>query len=181
MLKKHLERGLIQIYTGEGKGKTTAALGQAFRAVGSGYRVYMIQFLKGSATGELYTVKRLEPDFEIFRFEKKRGFFWTLTEEQKKELAVEITEAFEFAKEVCREEACNILILDEIMGVINNKLLSIEEVCRFLRNKPEKMEIILTGRDTPEEIMEIANLVTEMKLLKHPFEQGIGAREGIEW
>lgn len=181
MLKKYLKKGLIQVYTGESKGKTTAALGQAFRAVGNGYKVYMIQFLKGGASGELNTVKKLEPDFQIFRFEKERGFFWTLTEEDKKELAGEIREALEFAKKVCREEDCNILILDEIMGALHNKLISVEEICQFLKDKPERMEIILTGRDVPENIKEMAHLVTEMKQIKHPFEQGIGAREGIEW
>ncbi len=181
MLKKQLDKGLVQVYTGESKGKTTAALGQAFRAVGSGYRVYMVQFLKGGPSGELNTVKKLEPDFQIFRFEKDRGFFWTLSDGEKEELAGEIREALDFVRKVFREESCNILILDEIMGVIHNNLISEEEVCDLIRSKPEKMELILTGRDVPQSIKEMAHLVTEMRLVKHPFEQGIGAREGIEW
>jgi cob(I)alamin adenosyltransferase len=181
MLSKKLKKGLVQVYTGDGKGKTTAALGQAFRAVGNGYVVYMVQFLKGGDSGELISAKRLEPDFRVFRFEKDRGFFWTLSDDEKEELKKEIRAAFEFAKKVCREEECNILILDEIMGVLHNRLLPMEEVCRLLKEKPDRMEIILTGRDVPDEIKEIADLVTEMKMVKHPFEQGIGAREGIEW
>lgn len=181
MLEKQLDKGLIQVYTGDGKGKTTAALGQALRAVGNGYRVYMIQFLKGGETGELNTVRKLEPDFQIFRFEKERGFFWTLGQEEMEELKSEIRDAFEFAKKACREGLCNILILDEILGVLHNKLLLVEEVCQFLREKPDKMEIILTGRDVPDEIKDMAHLVTEMRMVKHPFQEGIGAREGIEW
>ena len=112
MLKKRLEKGLIQVYTGDGKGKTTAALGQALRAVGAGYRVYMVQFLKGGSTGELEAAKRLEPEFRIFRFEKERGFFWTLSDSEKKELKSEVNRAFEFIRKWCGEK-CNILILDE--------------------------------------------------------------------
>ncbi|MBA1334880.1 MAG: Cob(I)alamin adenosyltransferase [Firmicutes bacterium] len=181
MLEKKLDKGLIQIYTGDGKGKTTAALGQALRAVGNGYTVYMVQFLKGGDSGELISVKKLEPWFQIFRFEKNRGFFWTLNDKEKEELRREIRDAFDFAKKVCSEEHCNILILDEIMGVLHNGLLTEEEVCQFLKEKPPNMEIILTGRNVPDTIREIADLVTEMKMVKHPFEQGIAAREGIEW
>ncbi|MGI6704629.1 MAG: cob(I)yrinic acid a,c-diamide adenosyltransferase [Clostridia bacterium] len=181
MLKKRLEKGLIQVYTGDGKGKTTAALGQALRAVGAGYRVYMVQFLKGGSTGELEAAKRLEPEFRIFRFEKERGFFWTLSDSEKKELKSEVNEAFEFIREVVRGEKCNILILDEVMGILHNGLLTVDEVCNLLEQKPDKMEIILTGRDVPEKIKEMAHLVTEMRLVKHPFDRGIGSREGIEW
>lgn len=181
MLKKRLKKGLIQVYTGDGKGKTTAALGQALRAVGAGYRVYMVQFLKGGSTGELEAVKRLEPEFSIFRFEKERGFFWTLSDSEKKDLKSEVKEAFEFIGEVVHGEKCNILILDEMMGILHNGLLTVDDVCNLLEQKPDKMEIILTGRDVPERILEMANLVTEMKLVKHPFDEGIGSREGIEW
>jgi cob(I)alamin adenosyltransferase len=181
MDRKTLDKGLIQVYTGDGKGKTTAALGQALRAVGGGYKVFMVQFLKGGPTGELAAAKRLEPDFMIFRFEKERGFFWTLDEGEKEELKSEVKRAFEFAAAAVREEKCDILILDEIMGILHNGLLTEEEICNLLEQKPDKMEIILTGRDVPARIREMAHLVTEMKLVKHPFDQGIGPREGIEW
>ena len=181
MARKTLEKGLIQVYTGDGKGKTTAALGQALRAVGAGYRVYMVQFLKGGISGELEAAKRLEPDFKIFRFEKERGFFWTLDDQEKEELKTEVKRAFEFIAEVVREASCDILILDEIMGILHNGLLAEHDICMLLEQKPDKMEIILTGRNVPDRIKEMAHLVTEMKLIKHPFEQGIGSREGIEW
>ncbi len=178
---KELVKGLIQIYTGNGKGKTTAALGQALRAIGRGYRVYMVQFLKGGDSGELISAKRLAPEFKIFRFEKERGFFWTLKDSEKEELRSEIAEAFGFIKDVVKNKECDILILDEIMGVLHNKLLTVDEVLVLLKQKPDNMEIILTGRGVPEEILKTAHLITEMKLIKHPFDEGIGSREGIEW
>ncbi|NPV27505.1 MAG: cob(I)yrinic acid a,c-diamide adenosyltransferase [Firmicutes bacterium] len=180
VLSPKLKKGLVQVYTGDGKGKTTAALGQAFRAIGRGLKVCMIQFLKGASSGELYTVKRIEPDFQIFRFEKNRGFFWTLTDEEKRELKQEIETGFAFAKELLAKGECDILILDEIMGVLQNKLLTVEEVCDLIRNKPEHVELILTGRNVPPEIAELADLITEMKEVKHYYTQGIPARVGIE-
>lgn len=176
-----LTKGCIQVYTGDGKGKTTAAIGQGVRAAGNELKVYMVQFLKGSETGELKSIEKLAPYFKIFRFEKKRGFFWTLSDEEKAELKKEIEEAFEFCKKVLKDKECDVLILDEIMGVLHNKLLSIEEVVKFLKSKPEDMEIILTGRNVPGEILEIADLVTEMKEIKHYFEKGVPARRGIEF
>lgn len=175
------ERGLVQVYTGVGKGKTTAALGQAFRSVGRGLRVCMIQFLKGNDSGELYTVKKLEPEMRIFRLEKSRGFFWTLTNEERAELKKEVEREFALARQLLDQDECDILILDEIMAAMNNDLLSVQEVCDFIRNKPEGVELILTGRNVPKEIVELADLVTEMREVKHYFNEGIPAREGIEF
>lgn len=175
-----LAKGLVQVYTGDGKGKTTAALGQAFRSIGHGLKVCMIQFLKGNSTGELNSVKKVEPDFQIFRFEKNRGFFWTLSDEEKRELKREVETGFEFARKLLAEEKCDILILDEIMAVLHNKLLAVEKVCDLIRNKPEHVELILTGRNAPPEIVELADLVTEMRVIKHYYDKGIPARKGIE-
>jgi cob(I)alamin adenosyltransferase len=176
-----LTKGCVQIYTGDGKGKTTAAIGQGVRAAGGGLKVYMVQFLKGRDTGELHSLKKLEPDFKVFRFEKQRKFFWELNEQEKLELKKEIETAFEFCKDVFKNRECDMLILDEIMGVLHNKLLSIEEVVDFIKSKPEDMELILTGRNVPQEIMEIADLATEMKEIKHYFNAGVPARKGIEF
>lgn len=175
-----LKKGLVQVYTGEGKGKTTAAIGQGIRAAGRGLKVCMIQFLKGSPTGELETIKRLEPDFRIFRFEKNRGFFWTLNDDEKKEVKKEVERAFQYAKELLSTGDCDMLILDEIMGVLQNKLLEVKDVCQFIKEKPNDVELILTGRNVPAEIVELADLVTEMKEVKHYYREGIVARKGIE-
>lgn len=179
-MEKNLDKGLVQVYTGDGKGKTTAALGQALRTVGRGYKVYMIQFLKGGDSGELHSVKRLSPELQIFRFDKIKKFFWTLSEEEKADLKKRIDEAFAFAVKVMKEEECNVLILDEIMGVLSNKLLSVEQICQLIREKPDHMELILTGRNVPQEIIDLADYVSEIKMIKHPFQKGIHAREGIE-
>lgn len=176
-----MEKGLIQVYTGDGKGKTTAAVGQGIRALGRGNTVYMVQFLKSQDTGELFTLKKLEPGFKVFRFEKKRGFIWNLSEEEKRELKEEIREAFDFVKMTLKSNECDLLILDEIMAVMSNKLLDVSDVISVLKNKPSKVEIILTGRDAPKDILDLADYVSEVVLRKHPFEKGVGAREGIEY
>jgi cob(I)alamin adenosyltransferase len=175
-----LEKGLIQVYTGDGKGKTTAALGQGLRSCGRGLKVCMVQFLKGGDTGELHSVEKLHPLFEIFRFEKERGFFWTLTEQEKQELKVDIDKGFEFIKEIIANKKCDVLIIDELLGVLGNKLLELSEVVKLLKSKPDTMEIIITGRNAPKEIIDTADLVTEMKEIKHYFNNGMSAREGIE-
>lgn len=176
-----MEKGLIQVYTGNGKGKTTAAVGQGMRAAGSGNRVYMIQFLKSGHTGEISTLKRLEPDFMLFRFEKQRDFFWKLSEQEKLDLKKEITAAFEFAVASVRDGKCDVLILDEIMGAIGNGLLPAKEVEEFLKSKPESVEIILTGRNVPDSILSLADYVSDINCVKHPFQRGIAARKGIEY
>ena len=176
-----LKKGYVQVYTGNGKGKTTAAVGLGVRAVGDGMRVFMIQFLKSGETGELKSTKKFGEDFQIFRFEEKRGFVWTLTEEEKQEVKKEIKVAYNFALEVLRENKCDILILDEVMGVLGNKFLTTEDVINLINEKPENMELILTGRNVPKEIIDKVDLVTEMKDIKHYFEAGVPAREGIEY
>jgi cob(I)alamin adenosyltransferase len=175
-----LEKGLIQVYTGDGKGKTTAALGQGLRSCGRGLKVCMVQFLKGRDTGELHSVEKLYPLFEIFKFERDRGFFWTLSDQEKRELKDDIDKGFEFIKAVAAKGECDVLIIDELLGVLGNKLLGIGEVVEFLKSKPDTMEIIITGRNAPKEIIDTADLVTEMKEIKHYFRNGVPAREGIE-
>lgn len=176
-----LEQGLVQVYTGEGKGKTTAAIGQGIRAYGNGLKVYMIQFLKGGKTGELTTIDELGENFKIFRFEKPKDFTWNLSKEELEDLKLEIKDGYNFILDVINEEKCDLLIIDEIMAVLSNKFLTVEEVVYILDNKPKNMEIILTGRNVPEEIIQKSNLVTEMKCIKHYFEEGVPAREGIEY
>jgi len=176
-----LNNGYVQIYTGDGKGKTTAALGLALRAVGNGYTVFMVQFLKSSKTGEIESIKKLAPFFNIFRFEKKRGFFWTLKDEEKIELKEEVQKAYEFCKEALKEEKCDILIMDEVMGALSNKLISEEQLLELIKIKPDNIELILTGRNAPKAIVDKANLVTEMKDVKHYFNEGVPSREGIEF
>ena len=180
MIDMKLEKGLIQVYTGDGKGKTTAALGQGLRACGRGLKVCMVQFLKSGDTGELHSVEKLHPLFEIYRFERERGFFWTLSAEEKQQLKEDIDRGFSFIKSVIDKDECDILIIDELLGVLGNRLLEIDQVVELLKAKPGTMEIIVTGRNVPDKLLELADLVTEMKEIKHYYNKGIPAREGIE-
>ncbi|MGL4848406.1 MAG: cob(I)yrinic acid a,c-diamide adenosyltransferase [Clostridium sp.] len=176
-----LEKGLVQIYTGDGKGKTTAAIGQGMRAYGNGLKVTMLQFLKGGYTGELKTVEELTENFRIYRFESKKDFVWNLNEEQIELLKKEIRVGYNFILERLEKNDTDLLIIDEIMGVLGNKFLTVEEVLYIIENKPENMEVIMTGRNVPEEVIEKADLVTEMKMIKHYYEKGVSSRRGIEY
>jgi cob(I)alamin adenosyltransferase len=176
-----LERGYVQVYTGNGKGKTTAALGQAIRAAGNGLKVYMLQFLKTDQTGELEIAQLLADHFQIFRFESKKDFFWKLSDEEKLVLKTEIDTAYSFAMDVIKNNRCDVFILDEIMAVIKNGLLTQQQVIELIDNKPMHMELILTGRNLPDVICDKADLVTEMKPIKHYMQKGVCARQGIEY
>lgn len=176
-----LNEGFVQIYTGNGKGKTTAAIGQGMRAYGNGLKVIMVQFLKSGRTGELNTVDELGENFEIFRFEKRRGFVWTLTKEEKEEVKKEVKAAYNFIIDILENCKCDMLIIDEVMGVLKNEFLSVEEVIELIDKKAKNVELIMTGRNVPKEIVDRANLVTEMKEIKHYYKEGVPARKGVEF
>jgi len=176
-----LDKGMIQVYTGDGKGKTTAAIGQGIRAYGNGLRVVMIQFLKSNETGELNVLKNIGDNFKLVRLEKKRGFVWTLKTDEIEELKKEVIEEYNYAKEVLANDSCDVLILDEVMGVLKNNFLSEDDVLELIKSKQNHVEIILTGRNVPEKIAGYADLITEMKEVKHYFSKGVNARRGIEY
>jgi cob(I)alamin adenosyltransferase len=173
-----LEQGLVQVYTGNGKGKTSAAFGLALRAMGRGLKVYLVQFIKGGFDyGELYVVDKL-PNLKLKAF--GRGEF--VTEKPPGKEDVELAqEALALAEQVVKNGEYDIVILDEINVAINLKLINLDEVLELIKNKPKHVELILTGRYAPEEIIEAADLVTEMKEVKHPFNKGYQARKGIEY
>ena len=173
-------KGLIIVHTGTGKGKTTAAMGIALRAAGHNYRVLMIQFIKGSwHYGELESVKRLHPNFEILPMGK--GFIRFDKEGPSSEDKEAVAEAWELFKEKMKSGEFDMIILDEINYVLGYNLLDIEEVLEDLKSRPEGLHLILTGRDAHPGLIEIADLVTEMKEIKHPFQRGIKAQKGIEF
>jgi len=179
MTQKHrLEKGLIQVYTGDGKGKTSAAFGSALRALGRGLKVYVVQFIKGGFDyGELYIAKQL-PSLKLSAF--GRGRFITETPPSQKDVQL-AREAFELAKKVVDSGEYDIVILDEINVVVNLKMIGVDEVVELIKNKPKHVELILTGRYAPAQIIEAADLVTEMREVKHPFAQGVPPRKGIEY
>lgn len=172
-------QGLIHIYTGDGKGKTTAALGLGIRAAGRSFKVVMVQFLKSSVTGEMNIIEKLD-NFEVHRFERPRGFFWTLDDEQKAELKEDIDTAMSFVEQRLILGDCDMLILDEVMGSIKNGLIDTNNFVQLLKSRNPNMEVVLTGRNAPQELIEIADYVSEIHAVKHPFEKGIPARTGIE-
>lgn len=175
-----MEKGYIQVYTGDGKGKTTAALGLGMRAAGHGLKVLMIQFLKGTHTGELESIKKLEPEFSILRFGETSKFFFNMNQAEKDELKHKISDELDSLVEIVRNQQWDVLILDEILGTIENGLVTPERIIEILDAKPEGMEIVLTGRVLPESIAQRAHLITEMRAIKHYFDMGVPARDGIE-
>ena len=176
-----MKKGYVQVYTGDGKGKTTAALGLGLRAAGRGLKVLMIQFLKGTDSGELEAVKRLAPDFHIIRFAETKKFFWELTDDEKARLKNKTRQEMQNLEEYLKDNYCHVLILDEIMAAIHGDLVRVEQVCRIIDQKPKGMELVLTGRNVPDEIAERADLITEMKKIKHYMDKGVPARTGIEY
>ncbi len=173
--------GLIAVNTGNGKGKTTAALGTALRACGYGHKVLMIQFVKGPwKTGEQAAAARLAPEFELVK--TGRGFFKImgdrLPEEEHKEAA---RLGLEFAREKVMSGLYDLIILDEINNAVADGLLPIEPVLELLDAKPPSLHIILTGRNAHAEVLRRAHLVTEMMEIKHPYREGILAQKGIDF
>lgn len=171
--------GLIHIYCGDGKGKTTASLGLAIRSAGAGFKVFILQFLKNWDTSELNSLE-LIPNIEIIRGKEGNVFTFGMTEEQKAKSKEIHIKNFARAKEVAFNGECDILILDEVIGAYNRNLLDREDLLNFLDNKPENLEVILTGRNPDEELIKIADYVSEIQKIKHPFDKGIVARRGIE-
>jgi cob(I)alamin adenosyltransferase len=179
-MEKTKKRGLIIVYTGSGKGKTTAALGMALRGIGHDFRILIIQFIKGSwKYGELEAAKRLHPYLKIMPM--GRGFIHFNKEGATPEDIKAVVGAWEIFKEKMKSNEYDMIILDEINNVISYDLLMLEDVLESLRCKPDGLHIVLTGRGAPPEIIEIADLVTEMKEIKHPFQQGIKGQKGVEF
>jgi len=191
--------GLIQVYTGEGKGKTSASLGLSLRAIGQGFSTYIIQFMKSGDTGELFSVKKYIPNIKIAQFGKDAladkqskmfefdgtgdtegtdGRFIFLPDAAEREPA---RRALEHAANIIKSGKYNLVVLDEINCALAKNLIESKDVIRLLDEKPDNVEVVLTGRNAPQAIMDRADYVSEIKQVKHPWEQGIGARRGIEY
>ncbi len=174
-------KGLIIVNTGPGKGKTTAALGTAFRAVGQGLKVLMVQFIKGSwHYGELDSAKMLG-EGRLTILPMGRGFVKVGAEKPDPEDVRLVEEAWQFASQQIKRGEYDLIVLDEINYAISYKMLSPEVVVEALKARPEMLHVILTGRNAHPLIVECADLVTEMREVKHPYQQGIQAQRGIEY
>lgn len=175
-----MENSLILVHTGNGKGKTTAALGIGLRAVGHGLKVLMLQFIKGTwHTGELDAVKRLHPDFKITQL--GQGFIKAQKGEWSEAVLENARTSWNLTKQEIASDAYDMIILDEINNMIDYGLIDVEEAIAVLKERPKRLSIILTGRNAHQKIIEMADLVTEMKEIKHPYKKGIKAQKGIEF
>ena len=173
--------GLVIVYTGGGKGKTTAALGMALRAIGYDHKVCMIQFIKGSwHYGEMDSSKKLAPGFELVAVGK--GFVGILDDNSPKEDHEKYAEeAMKICKEKILSDRYDLVILDEINYAVNLGLINSSSVIDLIKIKPDRLDLVLTGNHAKVEIIELADLVTEMKEVKHPFRSGIKAKKGIDF
>lgn len=174
-------QGLVLVHTGDGKGKTTAALGTVLRAVGYGHRVLIVQFIKGSwAYGELKSIRRLEPEVEFHRMGK--GFVGILDDNlPREEHEKAAKDALAFAKERLASGDYHLVLLDEIFVAIGLKLITLEEALDLIKARPPQCNLILTGRGAPQEIIDRADTVTEMKEIKHAYQKGILAQKGVDY
>ncbi|MCH5260619.1 MAG: cob(I)yrinic acid a,c-diamide adenosyltransferase [Lachnospiraceae bacterium] len=161
-----MKNGMIQIYSGEGHGKSPAALGRAVQTACSGEDVVIIQFLKGRGLAESEFVKRLEPEIKIFRFEKSDEDFINLPQERQTEESQNIRNGLNFAKKVMNTGECSLLILDEVLGIIDNGIITVEELKTLLASKPEDMDIIMTGITLNDEVCVLADEVTKVETMQ---------------
>jgi cob(I)alamin adenosyltransferase len=179
-LSNKKNRGLIIVYTGDGKGKTTASLGLALRTIGWGGKVLIIQFAKAWKTGEHIAIEKYLPDIKIVPM--GLGFVGILGDKRKKsEHSASAKKALGFAKKEIMSKKWSTVILDEINGAIVGGLVTMRDVLDLIVSKPEEINLVLTGREARPEIIAKADLVTEMKKVKHPFDTGVLAKKGIDF
>lgn len=171
-----MRKGYIQVYTGSGKGKTTAALGLALRAAGAGLRVFIAQFIKKRRCSEHIALERFKDLITI----KQYGTGFLKKGGSTKSAINIVKKGFDEVKGIILSNACDIVILDEINVAVHHKFIDIEDIINVLNSKPSGVEVVLTGRYADKRIIEIADLVTEMKEIKHYYKKGVKARKGIE-
>ena len=177
-MEKPVQKGLVHLYCGDGKGKTTAAIGLSVRAVGRGFKVIFAQFLKSMETGEILPLQDL--GVSVLRGNLPKGFTWELTEPQKEILIDEHNKLLKRAIVLAGNGENTLLVLDELVGAYAGGYIDREAVLQFLRQKPPALEVVLTGRNPAPELIELSDYLTEMQKRKHPMDEGIPARLGIE-
>lgn len=171
-------KGLVHIYCGDGKGKTTAAAGLAIRAAGAGKKVLFVQFFKDGTSSECGILSEVD-NITIMVCRRHYGLFKRMSEEEKRQAAEDYGALLD--KALKEAPSCSLLVLDEAVSACNHGIISEEKLAAFIENKPEGLELVLTGRDPSERLLALADYVTEMKKLRHPFDEGVPARKGIEF
>ena len=175
---KTIEKGLVIVHTGKGKGKSTAAFGMIFRAIGNGMRVGIVQFVKGKwGTGERKVLEAFPDQVEMATMGE--GFTWE-TQDRARDIAA-ARAAWEKAQAMIADPELDMVLLDELNIVLRYDYLPVEEVIETLKAKPEMKHVIITGRNAKDELVEFADLVTEMEMIKHPFRSGVKAQVGVEF
>ncbi len=173
-----IEKGYVQVYTGNSKGKTTAAMGLAFRAAGRGFKTYIGQFMKGQEYGELRAAEMMKPYITIEQYGKDT--FIHVKNPPNPEDVKMAQDGLDKCRKAMLSGEYNIVIFDEINVAHFYNLISVDEMLKIIEDKPDRVEIVFTGRYAPEEVINAANLVTEMKEIKHYYNEGVNARDGIE-
>lgn len=171
-----MKRGFVQVYTGNGKGKTTAALGLALRAAGAGLKVFIGQFAKGKFCSEHNALKRFEDLITIEQYGTEQFIIDTVSEADRDKARQNITKV----EQIVKSGKYDVVILDEASVALNLHLITLSDILNIIKSKPVSTEIVITGRNAPEELIDAADLVTEMKEIKHYYSKGISARKGIE-
>lgn len=161
-----MDKRVIQVFYGKGKGKTSAAVGQCIRAASLGQSVIIIQFLKGNDAEEFNFLEKLEPDIKLFRFEKEKQNFRDLLDSQKKEETKNILNGVNFAKKVIDTGECDVLVLDEILGLIDLEIISVEDIIRLIDLRDDYTRLVLTGQSLPQELVPYANVISKIELEK---------------
>ncbi|MFT4146248.1 MAG: cob(I)yrinic acid a,c-diamide adenosyltransferase [Mobilitalea sp.] len=172
-------KGLIHIYAGDGKGKTTAAIGLSIRFIGSGGKVLFTQFLKDNKSSELSILNNLD-GIELLLCEETFGFYSRMDEQTKERAEKVYRNYLNEILDTIKNQQIQMLVMDEVIGAYNYNLIDKDSLFTFLKNKPEHLEVVMTGRNPASELLEIADYVSEIVKVKHPFDQGIYARMGIE-
>jgi cob(I)alamin adenosyltransferase len=172
-----LKKGFIHVYTGNGKGKTTAAIGLGIRAIGEGLKVIMIQFMKGRRYSELNALQQIK-NFTVAQFGRDEF----VSKEKPEQIDIDLAhKGFSYAKDIILNGGYDLVILDEINVAVEFNLISRKDVIELLKNKPESLELVLTGRYAPPEIIKNADIVSEILEIKHPYQKGVQSRKGIDW
>lgn len=161
-----MNKKIVQVYCGTGKGKTTAAVGQCIRAASMGYEVIIIQFLKGKDAEEFSFLSKLEPDIKLFRFEKEEEFYSELTEERQNEEKENIINGFNFARKVIETGGCDVLVLDEVLGLIELGIITTEDVVKLIQLRDDYVRLVMTGQKLSDELAEYVDIISEIRPIK---------------
>lgn len=175
-----MKKGYIQVYTGDGKGKTTAALGLAIRAAGAGHKVKIAQFMKAMFTSEMNVIDNIE-NIELFRASTIKKFIWHMTKIEMESLKKDTQKLLYEVMKWNQQHKADVIILDEILGALSCELVTKDQIEKLLDSKSDQIELVLTGRNAPDWLIEKADLVSEIKPIKHYMDSGVNARKGIEF